>query len=74
MDVTPEMQEQALNQARMQMAQQQTQLLVSTVSAKCFEKCVTSPSVSLSKREETCLAMCFDKYISLQKVIIKSLN
>ena len=37
MDISPEQQEQALNQARMQMAQQQTQLLVSTVSAKCFE-------------------------------------
>jgi mitochondrial import inner membrane translocase subunit TIM13 len=66
--------QQALQQAKMQMAQQQTQMLVSTVTAKCFDKCVTSPSSSLSKREETCLAMCFDKFIQVQQVVIKSMS
>ena len=66
--------ERALQQARMQMAQQQTQMLVNSITAKCYEGCVKSPSSSLSKREETCLAMCFDKYVQTQQTIIKSMS
>ena len=66
--------EKALQQARMQMAQQQTQMLVNSITAKCYEGCVKSPSSSLSKREETCLAMCFDKYVQTQQTIIKSMS
>ena len=71
---SPEQAEQALQQAKMQIAQQQTQLLVSTITGKCFDKCVSSPSSSLSKREETCLAMCYDKFIQVQQVVIKSMS
>ena len=56
------------------MAQQQTQMLVNSITAKCYEGCVKSPSSSLSKREETCLAMCFDKYVQTQQTIIKSMS
>jgi import inner membrane translocase subunit TIM13 len=33
-----------------------------TVRDKCFDKCVTRPSSSLSSSEQQCLARCCDRY------------
>lgn len=72
--MTAEEQNKALQMARMQIAQQQMQALLAGASKVCFDGCVTSPSSSLSKREETCLAMCYDKYNAVLQSVIKSLS
>jgi|UPI00048B584D mitochondrial import inner membrane translocase subunit TIM13 len=71
---TPEQQQQALQQAKMTLAQQSMQQMLQQTSKLCFDKCVTSPSSSLSKREETCLAMCYDKHQAVLQTVIKSLS
>ena len=71
---TPEQKEQALQQAKMSLAQQSMQQMLTQTSKLCFEKCVSSPSSTLSKREETCLAMCYDKHQAVLQTVIKSLS
>ena len=39
-----------------------SQEFYSTVRDKCWEKCITKPSSSLSSSEQTCLARCCDRY------------
>lgn len=61
-------------QAVMQRVAQETgqavmQELITTVSHKCFDKCVTSPGVTLSNKEQTCLAMCYDRYVQSIEVV-----
>lgn len=43
-----------------------------TVRYKCFAKCVTKPSTSLSSGEQTCLSRCCDRYSEATQVVLKS--
>jgi len=43
-----------------------------TVRDKCFAKCVTKPSTSLSSGEQTCLSRCCDRYSEATQVVLKS--
>ena len=45
-----------------QMADAYAQEFFQTVRDKCFEKCVTRPSSSLSGGEQKCLTNCCDRY------------
>ena len=45
-----------------QMADAYAQEFFQTVRDKCFEKCVTRPSTSLSGGESKCLTNCCDRY------------
>ncbi|MCJ1473227.1 protein translocase subunit, partial [Lambiella insularis] len=40
----------------------------------CFEKCIPSPSSSLSRKEEACISMCMEKYIDTRNVVSRVWN
>jgi hypothetical protein len=43
-----------------------------TVRDKCFAKCITKPSNSLSSGEQTCLSRCCDRYSDATQAVLKS--
>ncbi|MCJ1223365.1 protein translocase subunit [Toensbergia leucococca] len=38
--------------------------LIGKLNEHCFEKCISSPSTSLSKKDDTCLTQCMEKYMA----------
>lgn len=45
---------------------------IQTVRDKCFEKCVTKPSSSLSSSEQQCLSRCADRYGEATQAVLRS--
>lgn len=43
-----------------------------TVRDKCFEKCVTKPSSSLSGSEQQCLSRCSDRYGEATQAVLRA--
>ncbi|KAK0547410.1 protein translocase subunit [Tilletia horrida] len=52
-----------------QIASENAQRLVTTATEKCYAKCVTAPSTSLSSREQTCLTRCLDQYLKAFNIV-----
>mmetsp|Transcript_262 Transcript_262/g.621 ORF Transcript_262/g.621 Transcript_262/m.621 type:complete len:83 (+) Transcript_262:75-323(+) len=50
-------------------AGQYLQELFESIRSKCYEKCVTRPSSSLSSSEQKCLANCCDRYVEATAVV-----
>ncbi|KAF6000606.1 Timm13p [Cyanidiococcus yangmingshanensis] len=61
------------DRVKSEMLRQAFQDLVQRVTEKCFEKCVTKPSSSLTSGEQTCLAKCVDRYIEAMGVVSKAM-
>ncbi|KAF9818805.1 hypothetical protein IEO21_02585 [Rhodonia placenta] len=57
---------------RSEMALANAQELMNKTNEKCFAKCVTKPSTSLSGSEETCLARCLDRYMEAFNIVSRS--
>lgn len=55
------------------MLRQTLQELMQTVTDKCFLKCVTKPSGSLTGSEQSCLAKCVDRYVDTMNIISRTL-
>ncbi|PWN87888.1 hypothetical protein FA10DRAFT_255554 [Acaromyces ingoldii] len=49
-------------QVSSEIAMANAQQLITKATEKCFAKCVTSPSTSLSSKEEKCLGSCLERY------------
>ena len=45
---------------------------IQTVRDKCFEKCVTKPSSSLSSSEQQCLSRCSDRYGEATQAVLRA--
>jgi len=50
------------------------QELIQTVVDKCFVKCITKPSSSLTGGESTCLAKCMDRFLEARTIVVKALE
>ena len=48
--------------------------IATTINDKCFAKCITRPSSSLSSSEQSCLARCMDCYIESIGLVMKVLS
>ena len=48
--------------------------LLELVNSSCYKKCVTSPGSTLSNKEQTCLAMCFDRFLDVQQIVVNAVN
>lgn len=57
---------------RKPLALQKKKKLNQTVRDKCFAKCITKPSNSLSSGEQTCLSRCCDRYSDATQAVLKS--
>ncbi|TFY74994.1 hypothetical protein EWM64_g9016 [Hericium alpestre] len=64
--------EAVMAQVRNELALVNAQELMNKTNEKCFAKCVTKPSTSLSSSEETCLARCLDRYMEAFNIVSRS--
>jgi len=46
--------------------------LMNKTNEKCFSKCVTEPSESLSSSEEKCLSICLERYMEAFNIVSRA--
>lgn len=63
---------QIMNAIKQEMQVAFLQEFYQTVRDKCFNKCVTKPSSSLSSSEQQCLAKCCDRYAEATQIVTKA--
>ncbi|KAL5526039.1 TIM13 [Sanghuangporus baumii] len=71
----PDMQarkEKFMTQVRNELALSGAQELINKINEKCFAKCITKPSTSLSGSEETCLSRCMDRYMEAFNIVSRT--
>lgn len=61
-----------MSSVRNELALANAQELINKTNDKCFAKCVTKPSTSLSGSEETCLSRCFDRYMDAFNIVSRA--
>ncbi|CCM04693.1 uncharacterized protein FIBRA_06879 [Fibroporia radiculosa] len=61
-----------MNAVRSENALANAQELMNKTNEKCYAKCVTKPSTSLSGSEETCLSRCMDRYMEAFNIVSRS--
>ncbi|KAI0310790.1 Tim10/DDP family zinc finger-domain-containing protein [Amylostereum chailletii] len=57
---------------RNELALANAQELINKTNEKCYLKCVTKPSDSLSSSEETCLSRCLDRYMEAFNIVSRT--
>uniref|UniRef100_A0A1I7WY73 Mitochondrial import inner membrane translocase subunit n=1 Tax=Heterorhabditis bacteriophora TaxID=37862 RepID=A0A1I7WY73_HETBA len=72
--LTPEQQEQVIAGVKQQAAIANAQNLITDLSEKCTQKCITSPGSSLSSSEKQCLQRCMDRFIESWNLVSQSLQ
>jgi len=55
------------------MATSHMQELLTTLSDKCFTKCVAKPSNKLDRNEENCISNCVDRFVESWNVVSQTL-
>ncbi|XP_024365024.1 mitochondrial import inner membrane translocase subunit TIM13 [Physcomitrium patens] len=61
-----------MGQVKQQLAQAYAEEFFGTVRDKCFSKCVTKPSSSLSGGESSCISRCVERYIEATGIISRA--
>ncbi|EIM90849.1 uncharacterized protein STEHIDRAFT_165331 [Stereum hirsutum FP-91666 SS1] len=64
--------EAVMTSIRNELALANAQELMNKTNEKCYAKCVTKPSTSLSGSEETCLARCLDRYMEAFNIVSRA--
>ncbi|KAI4281553.1 MAG: hypothetical protein L6R38_003600 [Xanthoria sp. 2 TBL-2021] len=60
---------QVMNQIRQEAALNNARALINKLNGHCFDKCIPSPGTSLSRKEETCLSSCLEKYMGMWNTV-----
>ncbi|CAD6184483.1 unnamed protein product [Caenorhabditis auriculariae] len=72
--LSPEQQEQVITGVKQQAALANAQNLVTDISEKCTNKCITSPGSSLSNNEKQCLQRCMDRFMESWNLVSQTLQ
>ncbi|KAF8581086.1 hypothetical protein K439DRAFT_1393112, partial [Ramaria rubella] len=64
--------QEVMTQVKQELALANAQELMNKMNEKCFGKCITKPSSSLSGSEETCLTRCMDRYMEAFDLISRT--
>ncbi|KAI0077260.1 hypothetical protein K474DRAFT_1643507 [Panus rudis PR-1116 ss-1] len=64
--------EAVMNSVKTEIALLNAQELMNKSSEKCFLKCITKPSTSLSSSEQTCLANCQERYMEAFNIVSRT--
>ncbi|CAB3407270.1 unnamed protein product [Caenorhabditis bovis] len=72
--LSPEQQEQVIAGVKQQAALSNAQNLVTDISEKCTNKCITSPGTSLSNGEKQCLQRCMDRFMESWNLVSQTLQ
>merc|ERR1711953_388731 len=71
-NLTPQQKDELMRNVQAQVALANMQELLTKVTDKCFKKCISSPSSSLSGGDQKCLAMCMDRYMDAFNIVSRS--
>uniref|UniRef100_A0AC34FQH6 Mitochondrial import inner membrane translocase subunit n=2 Tax=Panagrolaimus TaxID=55784 RepID=A0AC34FQH6_9BILA len=72
--LTPEQQNQLIAGVKQQAAILNAQNLITELSEKCSNKCITNPGSSLSGGEKQCLTRCMDRFFDSWNVVSQTLQ
>ncbi|CAI5438760.1 unnamed protein product [Caenorhabditis angaria] len=72
--LSPEQQEQVIAGVKQQAALANAQNLVTDISEKCTNKCITSPGNALSSNEKQCLQRCMDRFMESWNLVSQTLQ
>ncbi|XP_063706922.1 mitochondrial import inner membrane translocase subunit Tim13-like [Culicoides brevitarsis] len=61
-----------MEQVQQQVAIANLQQMVSTMTSKCFEKCISKPGSELDSSDQKCLSMCMDRYFDTINTVSKT--
>jgi len=61
-----------MSSVRSEIALANAQELMNKTNEKCFLKCVTEPSTSLSSSEEKCLSLCLERYMEAFNIVSRT--
>ncbi|TFK40072.1 Tim10/DDP family zinc finger-domain-containing protein [Crucibulum laeve] len=64
--------ESMMNSVRQEIALANAQELMNKTNEKCFAKCITKPSASLSNSEQICLSRCLDRYLEAFNIVSRA--
>ena len=73
-NLSPEQAEGVIQQIKQNAATAANQEIIQNATKMCYLRCVPSPGAVLSKKEEGCLAMCFDRYLETMQVVSQALQ
>uniref|UniRef100_A0A7E4VBT4 Mitochondrial import inner membrane translocase subunit n=1 Tax=Panagrellus redivivus TaxID=6233 RepID=A0A7E4VBT4_PANRE len=73
-NLSPQQQEQVLAGVKQQAAIANAQNLVTDLSEKCTNKCITNPGSSLSSSEKQCLSRCLDRFMDSWNIVSQTLQ
>ncbi|KAI4221420.1 MAG: hypothetical protein L6R36_006921 [Xanthoria steineri] len=60
---------QVMDQIRQEAALNNARALITKLNGHCFDKCIPSPGTSLSRKEESCLSSCMEKYMGMWNIV-----
>lgn len=72
--LTPEQQQQVMLQAQNEANQQIMVSMMQKMTKQCFKKCAGSSGDRLDSREQSCLAMCQDRYLDCRQQVQEALQ
>ncbi|MFH4981821.1 hypothetical protein AB6A40_008530 [Gnathostoma spinigerum] len=72
--LTPEQQNEVIAGVKQQAAIANAQNLITDLSEKCTQKCITSPGSSLSNGEKQCLTRCMDRFMDSWNLVSQVLQ
>ncbi|KAI0029757.1 Tim10/DDP family zinc finger-domain-containing protein [Vararia minispora EC-137] len=61
-----------MDQIRSELAMAGAQELIQKINDKCFQKCITKPSTSLSNSEQVCLERCLGAYMEAFNIVSRT--
>ncbi|XP_040576393.1 mitochondrial import inner membrane translocase subunit Tim13 [Lepeophtheirus salmonis] len=70
--LSPQQKSEIMQSVKTQAALANMQMLLTQVTDKCFPKCISSPSTSLSSSEQKCLSMCMDRFMDSFNVVSRA--
>uniref|UniRef100_A0A8R1HPD4 Mitochondrial import inner membrane translocase subunit n=1 Tax=Caenorhabditis japonica TaxID=281687 RepID=A0A8R1HPD4_CAEJA len=73
-NLSPEQQEQVISGVKQQAALANAQNLVTDISEKCTNKCITAPGSSLASGEKQCLQRCMDRFMESWNLVSQTLQ
>ncbi|CAJ0592635.1 unnamed protein product [Cylicocyclus nassatus] len=72
--LTPEQQQQVIAGVKQQAAIANAQNLITDLSEKCTQKCISHPGTSLSNSDKQCLQRCMDRFMDSWNLVSQTLQ
>eukprot|EP00565_Helicotheca_tamesis_P004577 CAMPEP_0185730384 /NCGR_PEP_ID=MMETSP1171-20130828/9720_1 /TAXON_ID=374046 /ORGANISM="Helicotheca tamensis, Strain CCMP826" /LENGTH=86 /DNA_ID=CAMNT_0028399415 /DNA_START=24 /DNA_END=284 /DNA_ORIENTATION=+ len=73
-NLTPEQRQAVMVQAQQEANQRIMQAMMDKMAESCFKKCAGTSGDRLDTREQSCMAMCQDRYLETREQVQKALE